>query len=85
MEAAPASGTEWVLDTAFITLPQKQWLVDVDRTSDTKKFQILAHAGRLTGDFNIAFTQGVHIKHDIAITAFLDASNDLLKIFKEAE
>lgn len=85
MEASPVTGTEWVLDIGFITLPQKQWLVDVDRTSDTKKFQVLAYAGRMTGDYNIAFTQGVYMKHDISITAFLDSNDDLIKIFKEAE
>lgn len=85
MEASPVTGTEWVLDTGFITLPEKQWLTDVDRTSDSKKFQVLVYAGRLTGDFNVAFTQGVYMKHDISITAFLDDNDDLIKIFKEAE
>lgn len=83
-EAVPAGATIYELDTSFVSLPELEYLIDIDRTSDEKKFQIWCAAGRLTGDFNIGFTQGEYIKHDVSITAFLDANNDLIHIIKEA-
>ena len=82
-EATPATATVYELDTSYTTTPELEFLVDVDRSSDSKKFQIWAAAGRLTGDFPISFTQGEYMVHDIGITCFTNSSNQMLQIIKE--
>lgn len=82
-EASPVTATIYEFSTSLADVPALEWLVHWTRSSDSKKAQLWAGAGKLTGDFPMMMSRDVYMAHDSAVICYPDADNKILQVIKE--
>lgn len=66
------------LTNSLSSIPSWEFLSEVTRSSDSKKFQVWAAAGRLASDLNFSVSKDEFMTSELGIGCFADASGDVI-------
>ena len=83
MDASAVTASIHKLTNSLSSIPSWEFLSDLTRSSDSKKFQIWLAAGRLAADLGASVSKDEFMTSELGINAFADGNGDVMWIIHE--
>ena len=82
-DTTAASASIIKMTNSLSTIPSWEFLSEVERSSDSKLFQVWAAAGRLATDLNMSLSKDEFMTTEMGIGCFADGSGDVIWLIQE--